>query len=83
LIAGSQQHHSEFISLELDIEFLGQVLGMPRITERNLFVFGPRILYQQIRCFEINGFVVVKYCPYTFAGQYLLGLVGGLVGVLD
>jgi hypothetical protein len=51
LIAGLQQHHSEFVSLELDIEFLGQVLGMPRITEADLFVFGPRVLYQEIAGF--------------------------------
>jgi hypothetical protein len=37
---------------------------MSRIRERNLFVFGPRILNQEIAGLEIDGLIFIEHSPH-------------------
>jgi len=78
-----QQHHGKQGGFELCVEFLGKIDGMPGIAERNLFVLGARILYQQVGCFEIDRLIVVKHCPHALGCQHLFGLVSAFVGVIN
>ena len=75
-----QQHHRKFVSLELCVEFLGQVDGMTRIGERYLLVLGSRILREHVAALEIDREVVEEHSPDAFRGQHLISLVGRLVG---
>jgi hypothetical protein len=56
---------------------------MPWIGERDLFVFGPRILSQHVAGLEVDGLGIIEHCPHTLTGQHLLSFVSVAISVFD
>jgi hypothetical protein len=67
----------------LRVEFPGQIDGMSGIGEADFFVFGSRVLHQEVVGFEIYGLTLEEYSPDPVSGQHLFGLVGLTVSMLN
>jgi hypothetical protein len=75
-----QQHHGEFISFELGVEFFAKIDGMTGVAKANLFVLGAWILHQHVAGFEIDGLTVEKHCIYTRGIQDLIHTISDFIG---